>query len=107
MCMDSLISVLLLLFQASSLQTQLTSAQEHSRQYEAMSAASEQSLRELNTTSQQFRTDMEEKLSGLKEREEELLKEVEELKEEKRRVEERLTDELSDTQEVVSAHIIQ
>lgn len=45
---------------------------------------------------------MEEKLNGLKEREEELLKEVEDLKEEKKRVENRLTDELSDTQEVVS-----
>ena len=97
----------LLLFQVSSLQTQLTSAQEHSHQYEAMSAASELSLRELNTTSQQFRTDMEERLSDLKEREVELLKEVEELKEEKRQVDERLTDELSDTQEVVSAHLTQ
>ena len=48
---------------------------------------------------------MEEKLSGLKEREEELVKEVEELREEKSRVEERLIEELSDTQEVVSDYV--
>ena len=70
-----------------------------------MSTANEQSLKELNETSQQFRSDMEEKLSTAGQREEELLKELEDLKEDKKITEERLANELKETQEVVSTCI--
>ena len=56
----------------SSLQSQYSSACEHTQQYQAMSTANDQSLKELNKTLQQFRADMEEKLYTARQREEEL-----------------------------------
>ena len=67
-----------------------------------MSTANDQSLKELNKTLQQFRADMEEKLSTARQCKEELVSELEELKVDKMRAEERLDNELKETQEVVS-----
>ena len=87
-----------------SLETQLTSSREHAEQYKSMSLVNEETLAQLNKTTEEFKADVEQRLTRGAEREEELRRELEELREEKMTTEMKLTEELSETQEVVSDH---